>query len=144
MIVGEGPEREKLETVVAQTDADDVVLMTGYRDDVQDLLPAFDVAVCCSDFEGGPLSVMEYMDAALPVVATNVGGLPELIKEGKTGVLVPPRDPQALASATAGLLEDGSLARRLGKAGKALKREQHDLDTWVGRIEEVYARVIGA
>lgn len=142
VIVGEGPEREQLERKIAKLEARDLVLMTGYRDDVPDLLAAFDVAVCCSDFEGGPLSVMEYMDAALPVVATNVGGLPELIRDGKTGLLVPPRDPAALAAASGRLLDNPALGHRLGEAGQALKREQHDIEGWVARIEELYAGVL--
>ncbi len=142
VIVGEGPERAKLEREIARLEAQDLVLMTGYRDDVPDLLAAFDVAVCCSDFEGGPLSVMEYMDAGLPVVATDVGGLPELIRHEETGLLVPPRDPHALAAAASRLLDDQSLGSRLGDAGKVFKREQHDVEAWVARIEEIYARVL--
>ena len=102
VIAGEGPERERLETLRRALGLDRAFSLPGARDDVPDLLAAFDVAVCCSDFEGGPLSVMEYMDAGLPVVATRVGGLPELVADGVTGELVPARDPAALGAARAG------------------------------------------
>src|SRR5205823_6139997 len=81
-----------------------VVLFLGVRRDVADLLAAFDVAVICSDFEGNPLAVVEYMAAGLPVVATAVGGLPSLVEDGVTGLLVPPRDARALADGLADLL----------------------------------------
>jgi glycosyltransferase involved in cell wall biosynthesis len=70
---------------------DDTLMFTGLRRDVPDALAAMDVAVLSSDHEGSPLSVMEYMEAARPVVATNVGGIPDLVVDGVTGILVPPR-----------------------------------------------------
>ena len=81
-------------------------MLLGLRRDVPDVLAALDVAVCPSDSEGSPLSVMEYMDAGLPVVGTRVGGVPDLIDEGVEGLLVPRRDPAALAAALARLLRD--------------------------------------
>lgn len=142
LIAGEGPERPALEALRAQLGLDDVVRLLGARDDVPDLLAAFDVAACSSDFEGGPLSVMEYMGAALPVVATRVGGLPELVHDGETGILVPPRDPGALADALARLLADPSLRTRLGSAGRELRASEYDIDVWVGRLEDLYLRCL--
>ena len=114
------------------------VRLLGARDDVPDLLAALDVAVCCSDFEGGPLSVMEYMGAGLPVVATRVGGLPELVHDGETGILVEPRDPGALADAVAGLLGDPERSGHLGAAGRELRAAEYDVDVWVKRLEDLY------
>ena len=88
LIVGDGPERAALEQLAAALGLQDAVRFLGLRSDVPDILAAFDIAVCCSDFEGSPLSVLEYMDAALPVVATSVGGLPDLIEPGVHGLLV--------------------------------------------------------
>ena len=92
LVAGDGPEREALRAAVKEAGLDEHVLLLGTRRDVPDLLEAADVAVCCSDFEGAPLSVMEYMAAGKPVVATNVGGLPELVDSGVSGLLVEPRD----------------------------------------------------
>jgi glycosyltransferase involved in cell wall biosynthesis len=138
LIAGEGPEREGLETLRSRLGLDDVVHLLGVRNDVPDLLAALDVAVCCSDFEGGPLSVMEYMGAGLPVVATTVGGLPELVRDGETGLLVEPRDPAALAGAIGDLLDDPARRERLGEAGRARRGAEYDIDVWVRRLEELY------
>ena len=108
------------------------------------MLAALDVAVCCSDFEGGPLSVMEYMGAGLPVVATRVGGLPELVQDGETGILVEPRDPAGLADAIAGLLADPDRRRELGSAGRDLRAREYDVDVWMSRIEALYASLLDA
>ena len=102
-----------------------------------DILAAMDVAVLSSDHEGSPLSVMEYMEAARPVVATNVGGIPDLVVE-VTGILVPPRDPTALAAAISGLLDDPDLRRRLGEAGRARRRSEFDISNTVRRVEDLY------
>ena len=138
LIAGEGAERGMLEALRSELGLDGAVRLLGARDDVPDLLAALDVAVCCSDFEGGPLSVMEYMGAGLPVVATRVGGLPELVHDAETGILVEPRDPGALADAVAGLLDDPVRSQRLGAAGRELRSAEYDVDVWVKRLEDLY------
>jgi len=143
VIAGEGPERAGLEELAGRLGIADRVLLIGARSDVGDLLAAFDIAVCCSDFEGGPLSVMEYMEAGLPVVATRVGGLPEMVQENRTGLLVPPRDPAALASALGDVISDRGEAERLGDAGRGLWAERYDIRVWIGRLEALYERLLG-
>lgn len=142
LIAGEGVERPKLETLIAELGMSEVVTLLGVRADISDLLAAADVAVCCSDFEGGPLSVMEYMGAGLPVIATRVGGLPELIHDGENGVLIPPRDPDALAAAAARLLADPALCQRLGEAGAELREREYGIDGYIARLEGLYRRLI--
>ena len=94
-------------------------MFLGVRTDVPDVLAALDVAVSSSDFEGSPLSVMEYMEAARPVVATRVGGVPDLIDDGVHGLLVEPQDPAGFAAAVAQLLRDPERARaRWGERGQ--------------------------
>jgi glycosyltransferase involved in cell wall biosynthesis len=143
VIAGEGREREPLERLIAAQGMQGAVHLLGYRLDVPDVLASFDVAVCCSDFEGGPLSVMEYMDAGLPIVATDVGGLPELIEDGVSGLLVPPRDPAALAGAIEALLEDQTKAERLGREARERGR-RHGVDAWVARIEALYDELLSS
>ncbi|HEY8002315.1 MAG TPA: glycosyltransferase [Solirubrobacterales bacterium] len=142
LIAGEGPERDSLERLSATLELGAAVTLAGARDDIPDLLAALDVAVCCSDFEGGPLSVMEYMAAGLPVVATRVGGLPELVRDGETGVLVPARDPRALALALAELLDDPVRRRELGAAGRELVRSDYGIDAWVASLESLYLSLL--
>jgi glycosyltransferase involved in cell wall biosynthesis len=142
LIAGEGTERGRLASLISARGLEGSVRLLGARSDVPDLLDALDIAVCCSDFEGGPLSVMEYMEAGLPVVASDVGGLPELVANGESGVLVPPRDPGALAAALATLLGDPGARRRMGEEGRLLRRERWSLEAWVSRIEELYVELL--
>jgi glycosyltransferase involved in cell wall biosynthesis len=142
LIAGGGPEQAKLQALIDDLGLSEVVTLLGIRGDVPDLLAAADIAVCCSDFEGGPLAVMEYMGAGLPVVATRVGGLPELVRDGETGVLVPPRDPAALADALAGLLEEPARREALGAAGRRLREDEYGIDSFIGRLEALYERLL--
>lgn len=142
LIAGEGPERPRLEALITDLGLSGVVTLLGTRSDIPDLLAAADLAVCCSDFEGGPLSVIEYMGAGLPVVATRVGGLPELVHDAENGVLVPPRDPDDLAEAIAGLLGDAERRRRMGEAGRSLRDREYGSDVFIGRLEALYERLL--
>lgn len=136
LVAGEGPERHALTRLIVETDAP--VELLGTRTDVPRLLGAADVAVLSSDFEGSPLSVMEYMAAARPVVATAVGGVPDLIEDGVHGLLVPPRDAQALAEALRSLLSDPDRARALGEQGRERQQREFTLEAMVGRLELLY------
>lgn len=142
LVAGEGPEREALEALVAGSALDGAVRFVGARDDVPDFLAALDIAVCCSDFEGSPLSVMEYMEAGLPVVATRVGGLPELVRDDESGLLVPPRDPAAVAAAISRLVDDAALRARLGAHGRELRRRQWSLESWIATVERLYTDLL--
>jgi glycosyltransferase involved in cell wall biosynthesis len=141
VIVGAGPERGRLETLAAELGLAEAVMLLGARTDVPDVIRAFDVAVNCSDFEGTPLSVLEYMDAGLPVVAARVGGLPSLIDDGVHGLLVPRRDPAALADALDELLADGDRRRAMGAAGRRRRSAEFDLEVMVDRLEDLYERL---
>jgi glycosyltransferase involved in cell wall biosynthesis len=138
LLVGDGTERDRLERLIAQLGLRDTVLMLGLRTDVPALLSAFDVAVCCSDSEGSPLAVMEYMEAALPVVATRVGGLPDLIEDGVHGLLVERQDPAGLAAAVETLLRDPERARQMGERARERRRREFELDVMVRRLESLY------
>ena len=87
----------------------------GQRDDIPDLLAALDIFVLPSHSEGVSLALLEAMAAGLPVIATAVGGLPEVVTDGVNGLLIPPQDPEALAQALARLLDDPALAKKLGE-----------------------------
>jgi glycosyltransferase involved in cell wall biosynthesis len=142
VIAGEGDERPALEARIRELGLGGTVHLLGRRLDVPAILRQLDVAVCCSDFEGSPLSVMEYMEAARPIVATAVGGVPDLIEDGVHGRLVAPRDPAGLAAAIAGLLDDPAAAGRLGEAARERRRAEFDLDVMIGRLEELYERLL--
>jgi len=142
LIAGEGPEREALKTLIRELGLDGSVHLPGLRADVPDVLRALDVAVCCSTSEGSPLSVMEYMQAGLAVVATAVGGVPDLIEPGVHGLLVPPNDPPALAAALAELLAEPDRARAMGDRGRARQRAEFDIDVLVRRLETLYLELL--
>lgn len=138
LIAGDGAERPRLEGLIAELGLDECVTLLGNRDDVPSILRAMDVAVMTSDFEGSPLSVMEYMDAGKPVVATRVGGVPDLVEDGVNGLLVEPRDPEALAAAVTQLLDEPERARRMGAAGRDRRQREFDIDVTVRRVQDLY------
>ncbi len=115
----------------------------GFRDDLQRLLPAFDVFATASHSEALPMVALEAMAAGLPVVATRVGGLPEVVEEGVTGRLVPRRAPAALAAALEGILLDEGLASAMGTAGRRRVLAHFTLERQVPRIEEILGRTAG-
>ena len=138
LIAGDGPEERRLRDQIDTAGLGENVLLLGTRRDVPDLLIAANIAVCCSDFEGTPLSVMEYMAAAKPVVATRVGGLPEMIDDGVHGFLVEPRDPSGLARALNELLGARARARAMGARGRARQQREFDLGNTIRNLEELY------
>lgn len=119
VVVGEGPSAEAVAGEVARLGLGDRVLMAGVRTDVARLLEGADATVLTSLSEGIPLSLIEAMAAGLPVVATRVGGVPEVVEEGVTGYLAPSGDDAGLADALLRLAADPELRGRLGRAGRA-------------------------
>lgn len=138
LIAGPGPERPKLEAMIEELGLSEMVSLLGQRTDVAELLPVFDVAAVSSDFEGSPLAVMEFMGAGVPVVATAVGGIPDLIEHDTHGKLVAPRDPEGLADAIESLLLDPDARARLGAAGRERQQAEFDIDVMTSRIADLY------
>ena len=138
LIAGDGPDRARVEALTERAGLSDRIHMTGARTDVPDVLAAMDIAVICSDYEGSPRSVLEFMDAGKPIVATDVGGIPDIIEDGVHGVLVPPRDEAALAAALMGLLEDIDRGREMGARARDRCRRELSLDRTVESLQELY------
>lgn len=118
LIVGDGPEETRLRQRVSESSVPERFAFLGYRQDIPDLLAAADVFLLSSISEGLPVTVLEAMAAALPVVATCVGDLGEVVEHDVTGFLVPPRDPAHLAQALERLCESSELRRQFGLAGR--------------------------
>jgi glycosyltransferase involved in cell wall biosynthesis len=142
LIVGDGPDRVSLEALACELGVARAVCFLGRRNDVPDILEALDIAVNSSSSEGSPLAVMEYMEAGLPVVATAVGGVPDLIEPGVHGLLVPREDPVALADALDELLRDAGRARAMGACGRERRRAEFDIDVLVHRLEGLYVELL--
>ncbi len=151
-IVGEGPLRGRLEQLIAELELGDRVILTGAlrHPEVVALLGrarAF-VLPCVvapdGDRDGIPNVILEAMASGLPVISTPVSGIPEVVRDGETGFLVPEHDPVAVADAAARLLADPDLATRLGAAGRAFVREEFDLHRNVERLLSRFASLGGA
>ena len=143
LIVGEGSQREALEAQAAVARASrPSVTFTGRRDDVPAVTAALDVAVLPSYREAQGLSILEAMALSRPVVASAVGGIPEMIEHGRTGLLVPPRDPEALAASIVRLLTDHPYADTLGRAGRDLVHERFCVELMVRAVETIYDEAV--
>lgn len=140
ILVGTGPREPYLRSLAQGLGLDDAVRFLGMRDDVPDLLPAFDVFVLSSLHEGLSIALIEALAAGLPVVATRVGGIPELVVDGQHGVLVRPRDVDALARALLRLALDDAERARLAAAGPS-RAEQFGIQTAADTLVQHYRRL---
>ena len=122
----------------------DVIHWTGHRRDIPDLLAAVDIVALASREESLGLSLLEAMTAARPVVATRVGGIPDVVADGETGILVPPENPPALAEAISRLARDAERRRQLGQAGRQRAATHFSAAAITDQIEAVYAQVAGS
>lgn len=137
-LAGDGPDRRQVEALVAELRLGDHVKLLGARTDVPALLSRAACFVLASDYEGCPLSVLEALAAGVPVVATRVGGLPEIVDDGRTGRLVEPGDPVALARVVGDLLEDSQGLRRLGEEGRRVAVERFSRERMTSEIGQLY------
>ena len=144
LIVGEGSRRDALEAQARELQIAHRVVFTGRRDDVPAVTAALDVAVLPSYREAQGLSVLEAMALSRPVVASNVGGIPEMIEDGVTGLLVPPHDPEALSAAIVRLLRDHPFADTLGRAGHDLVHDRFCIELMVSAVESIYDEGAGS
>lgn len=142
LVVGAGALRPELEALAGQLGLGAAVVFTGLRTDIPAVMAALDVLVIASRWEGLPVTALEAMAAARPVVATAVGALPRVIQPGQTGLLVPPADPAALAQACLRVLTDGAWARQLGEAGRARAEANYSLDSMVRRTAHLYEALV--
>jgi glycosyltransferase involved in cell wall biosynthesis len=145
LVVGDGTDRNRLEALMPELGlGPDRIRFLGFRTDVPDLLGAADFFVLSSLQEGLPLAVLEAMGQQLPVVATSVGGVPELVSHREHGMLCPTRRPDALAEAMKELIQDPPLRRRLGEAGAQRVRADFSFERMAGRYEDLYRSLLAS
>ena len=137
LVVGDGPELAHLVKLAAARGVSDQIIFTGHRDDIDDVLAATDVVVMPSLNEGMPFAALEAMVAGVPVVASRVGALPELLDEGRAGILVQPGKPRELASGLCEILVDADKRTRLAKAGRARVVEHFSFEAMIDCSEAV-------
>ena len=142
LIVGDGPSRKELEELALKYNLKNKVIFTGFRRDTVSLLAVMDIFVLPSLTEGMPIAILEAMASGKPIVATRVGGVPTIIKDGRNGILVESKNKNALASATLTLLQDRGLREKLAEEAKSLVKENFSAERMAGSYEEIYLDLI--
>ena len=142
VLAGDGEQRQNYEQHVAQLGVQNNFLFLGRRDDIPRLLACCDIAVLPSKAEGLPNAVLEYLAAGLPTVASRVGGNAEIVQDGKTGLLVPPGDPSALAEALLRLLRDPGFAGNLGNRGREYVISEFSFRRMIENTEQLYTELL--
>ena len=144
LIIGDGSQREEIEEMIEKYGIKDKVILTGMREDVASIFPLFDIFVLSSLMEGMGRVLLEVMVHGKPIIASDVGGIPELVQDGKTGILVPPKDAHAIADAVIRLLEDKDLRNKMGENAGLCVNEIEDgfpkfgIEAMVNRIKKIY------
>ncbi len=142
LMVGGGRRQEEMRQLAASLGLAEVVHFLGNRRDVPDLLAAMDIFVLPSHSEGVSLAVLEAMAAGLPVIVSAVGGLPEIVKHGETGLLIPPKDPEALAQSLARVLEEPGLAQSLGQKAREHVQQNYSLERLGQVVNAAYDELV--
>ena len=142
VLVGDGEKRKDFERQVAELGLDRHFLFLGRRNDVPRILACCDIAVLPSRAEGLPNAVLEYLAAGLPTVASRVGGNVEILRDDKTGLLVPPEDSTALAEALLRLLRDPEFAARLGKSGREYVASEFSVQRMIANTDQLYTELL--
>ncbi|MEW6659983.1 MAG: glycosyltransferase family 4 protein [Thermodesulfobacteriota bacterium] len=144
LVVGEGPYRSLIEPRIKELGLEGQVRMVGYQEEVAPWLALMDVLVMASyAHEGVPQAALQALAMGKPVVGTTVGGIPEVIRPGETGLLVPPKDPQALAAGLRQLWEHPELRGEMGRRGRELVIQKYSLEQMAAAVEAVYDWVWG-
>lgn len=141
IIVGEGPLSMELNRQAKELDVEDIIFFLGFRKDIPKILSSLDLFVLSSHLEGMGSSILDAMASRLPVVATKVGGIPEVVINGETGLLVPPRNPSALARAILRLYSDKTLASRLGQKGYELVHRKFSAEAMAEKVVRLYEKI---
>lgn len=142
LVVGDGPERKMLEEYVDSLGITDKVLFMGFVSEVAEVLPSIDVLVVPSLWEGFGLTALEAMVAGVPVLASSVGGLPEVVEHGKTGYLVPPGDAKALANGIEWMLEHPKEIKKMSKNAYQVLQEKFTSKVMASKTEELYVKLL--
>ena len=138
LVVGEGPLDAPLKQLAAELNITDQIVFSGFRRDIPAVLAASDVFVLPSFSEGLPLSLLEAMAACKPVVASRVGGIPEVVVDGETGLLIDPGDVPGLAAALASLIDDPAQSQRIGTQGQKHVQDHFTVDRMVAQYQALY------
>lgn len=143
LIIGNGPERQNLEILAKQLRISENVIFCGFQKNVTEFYHLIDIVVLPSITEGLPIVLLEALTYSKPVVATRVGGIPEVITNGKTGILVEPQNPSRLAEGIIRILRNSDETNRMVSEGRKLVEEHFNSKDWGKKIEKVYQEILG-
>jgi glycosyltransferase involved in cell wall biosynthesis len=141
-VIGDGYLRDEFERLARDLGVNSHMTFLGRRNDVRNLLQEMTIGVICSDSESLSNAIMEYMAAGLPVVATDVGGNPELVEHGKTGLMAKPDDPNALSERICKLLDDRERAVEMGAAGRRALQGKFSIEKMIAETRELYESLV--
>ncbi len=142
VIIGEGPGRSEIERWVMERGISNSVIFAGFQRDIKKWLPSIDIFVLPSLTEGTPIALLEAMAAGLPVVASAVGGIPEVVNSGKNGILIPPANPGELVNALLTVSKNDRLRKSLSKVAKETIRKRFGVEKWITKIENTYTELL--
>ncbi|MCR4345206.1 MAG: glycosyltransferase, partial [Candidatus Scalindua sp.] len=142
LVVGEGALRDELKAKSKSLKLEDKIIFTGFRSDIKSVLASIDIFVMPSLLEGLPMVLLESMAMAKPIVATDIDGVKEVLNNGETGLLVPPKDPKALSVAIVDLLNHRDKAYQIGLAARRVVEERFGVDIMVKKVETVYEELL--
>jgi len=143
VITGEGSEKEKLKILSSKLGLNDKIVFTGFVDDIYSVMAAFDIFILTSFSEGQPVIILEAMALGKPVIATAVGGVPELIKNGENGILVPSDDVRSLSVSIIDLLQNEHKRKKIALAGRKMVEDNYNIKQMVNQLERLYLKVFG-
>jgi len=141
LVVGDGLMRKELRTYVAEGGLSENIVFTGHRREIPEILSLIDIAVQPSIDEALGISILEAMAAGKPVVATRLGGIPEIVNQGETGLLIQPKNPMALSKAILKLATDRKLAQRMGRAGRLRVAKRFGIQNMIKKTEALYEQL---
>ncbi|NIM03269.1 glycosyltransferase [bacterium] len=142
LIAGEGPLRREIEILIRKLSLEEKVKLLGFRQDVPEILSLLDLFVMSSSWEGLGTSLLDALASRVPVVSTNVGGIPEIVKDGVNGILVPPGNPGALARAIISLIRNRALAEQMAEEGFQLVNKKFSVDRMVQDTKKIYRHLL--
>jgi N-acetyl-alpha-D-glucosaminyl L-malate synthase BshA len=142
MLIGDGPDRHSVEMLIKRLNLKSNIVLTGFRSDVAHLLRCSDVVVLCSETESAPLTLLEGMSCGLPVIATNVGGIPEIIQDGINGFLVPSKNPEAIAEKLLKLNANSELRKQLGTTARETVLKRYTADKVVDQYLKIFESIV--
>ena len=142
LIIGEGPERQALEHLAAELDLMDRLILPGYVPNARAYMHLFDVFVICSLTEGLPITLLEAMQEQVPIVATRVGGIPEVLNNGEGGILCPPGSPEQLAEAIASIVKQPGLKSRITANARETVQTRYSIEAMAMHYNAIYEHLL--